>query len=195
VALISGTGSAAYARNADGQASLCGGWGFLLGDEGSGYTIGRAAIRCAMEDRDMKGELRPLTCAVLRFLGVRSADELTKTIYRSDDPRATVAAVAPLVIQSAEESDTIAAAILDSAAHDLALLVARAARVVELDNDSFALATAGGVLVSSKQLQQQLQRELHGLALECQMSVVDEPLEGCLRLADPQFGGIGVDWQ
>ena len=195
VALISGTGSAAFARSADGRTSLCGGWGYLLGDEGSGYAIGRAAVRGALDEEELNQPPRPLTAALLQFLKARSPKELTKTVYRSADSRATVASLAPLVIRAAEEGDLFAAAIVDAAARDLAALAARAARVVGLADGPFALAIAGGVLVGSKLLQNQLQIELRKMALECQLGVVDEPLEGCLRLADPQFSEVAVTWQ
>jgi N-acetylglucosamine kinase-like BadF-type ATPase len=195
VALISGTGSAAFARSPDGRTSLCGGWGFLLGDEGSGYAIGRAAMRGALDDDEMHAQTRPLTEALLKSLNVRSAKELTKTIYRKADPRATIASAAPLVIQAAEDGDPFAAGILDAAARDLASLAARAARMVGLADGPFALAVTGGVLVSSRLLQNQLQRELRALGLDSDLGIVEEPLAGCLRLADPQFSEVAVQWQ
>ena len=57
VALIAGTGSVAFGRAADGRTIRCGGWGYLLGDEGSGYAIGRAALRLAPR----RFRSRPLT--------------------------------------------------------------------------------------------------------------------------------------
>jgi hypothetical protein len=59
----------------------------------------------------------------------------------------------------------------------------------------FALAVAGGVLAGSKRLREQLTAELQRIGLSCGMRVVEEPLEGCLRLADPEFSDQIVDWQ
>ena len=55
VVIISGTGSIAYGRNAAGEAARSGGWGYVLGDEGSGYWIGRAALRAVLRAADLAG--------------------------------------------------------------------------------------------------------------------------------------------
>jgi N-acetylglucosamine kinase-like BadF-type ATPase len=195
VALICGTGSSAFARSADGRTSLCGGWGYLLGDEGSGYAIGRAALRAALEDEELNTPPRPLTAALLQFLKAGSAIETAKAVYRSPNPRATVASVAPLVIRAAEAGDPQAETLVDAAAHDLAALVSRAARTVGLADGPFALAVTGGVIVGSNRLHSQLHSALRTSRLDCEIGVVEEPLEGCLRLAEQQFSEVAVQWQ
>ena len=165
VALICGTGSSAFARSADGRTSLCGGWGYLLGDEGSGYAIGRAAIRAALDDEESNSPRRPLTSAQLQVFNARTAKELAQAVYRSADPRATVASLAPMVIRAAEDGDPLAAALVDQAARDLAALASRAAHVVGLADGPFALAVTGGVVVSSQRLQSQLHSALRAMGL------------------------------
>jgi N-acetylglucosamine kinase-like BadF-type ATPase len=185
VALISGTGSVAFARAADGRTTLCGGWGYLLGDEGSGYAIGRAALQYALQELELHAAPHPLTAAVLSGLGAHTSLEVTRTIYRRADPRAAIASVANVVIAAADKDDATAQAIVDVAAADLAKLVARTVRSIGFTQAPFPLAIAGGVLVSSKRLPQQLQVELRRVGLVPDMKVVDEPLEGCIRLAAP----------
>ncbi len=195
VALICGTGSSAFARSADGRTKLCGGWGYLLGDEGSGYAIGRAAMRAALEDEERNAPARPLTTALLTFLKAATAIEAAKAVYRSPNPRANTASVAPLVMRAAEAGDPQAAALVDAAARDLAALVSRAARAIGLADGPFALAVTGGVIVSSKRLQSQLRSALQESELVCEIGVVEEPLEGCLRLAEPRFTDVAIQWQ
>ena len=55
VVIISGTGSIAYGRNANNEGARAGGWGHVLGDEGSGYWIGRAALRAVLRESDRRG--------------------------------------------------------------------------------------------------------------------------------------------
>src|SRR4029079_3077531 len=55
VVVISGTGSISYGRNAHGEAARSGGWGYVLGDEGSGYWMGRAALRAVLRQADRRG--------------------------------------------------------------------------------------------------------------------------------------------
>ena len=195
VALISGTGSVAFARSAEGRTALCGGWGYLLGDEGSGYAIGRAVLRLALLDLEEKSE-QPLARAARQALGAESVLDVTKAVYRSSDPRGTVAALAPLVIDAAEDGDPAAQAILNSAARDLAAIVARAARSVGLSGDkAIALAVAGGVLVGSDYVRSRLHDELKTLGLDAEIHVVTDPLQGCVRLAAAEFDGTLVEWQ
>ena len=234
IALIAGTGSVAFARAADGRTTRCGGWGYLLGDDGSGYAIGRSAIRFALEDletttaspsgrgsdghrraalvasgegtRLSSGEgsapLKPLSCAVLDHFRAASVAELTRKIHGNPSPRAVIAEVAPLVTHAAETGDASAHAILDTAAHDLARLVARATvgqafsltSLQSASQDPIPLAIAGGLLVASKRLQEQLARELHNAGVGCNLTVVDEPLVGCLRLASPELSCLDVTW-
>ncbi|MEX2309014.1 MAG: BadF/BadG/BcrA/BcrD ATPase family protein [Pirellulales bacterium] len=194
VALISGTGSVAFARAADGRTTLCGGWGYLLGDEGSGYAIGRAALQHALHQLESGATCDPLAAAVLGAVGAHSILELTKNIYRRADPRVAIASVAPVVITAADEWDPTAQAIIDSAAADLANLVGRAIRSIGFLNTALSIAAAGGVLISSKRMPQQLQVELRRLGLASEIKLVDEPLVGCIRLAAPEFAGTLLTW-
>ena len=164
-------------------AKRCGGWGYLLGDEGSGYAIGRAALRHDASQHWKRGTpaSRPLTDIVLNALDVNSVTELTGAIYGNADPRHAIAALAPLVAAAADDGDADAETILDEAAADLAKLVARTAHSVGADNAGFPLAVSGGLLMNSKRLQDQLRIELAGLKLDCALNVVREPLEGCVR--------------
>jgi N-acetylglucosamine kinase-like BadF-type ATPase len=195
VAVISGTGSVAFARGADGRTALRGGWGYLLGDEGSGFAIGRAALQHALEVLQASAPGTALSGAVLDALKVKSVRELTATIYKNSDPRATIAAIAPLVAAVAERGDATARAVLSASAGSLAELVRRAAAAVDLDEGPFSLAAAGGVLTGAKQLQDELVAELQQSGLQCELNVVDNPLRGCVRLAAQEFTGNLVTWQ
>lgn len=195
VALVAGTGSVCFGRAADGRTTLCGGWGYLLGDEGSGYAIGRAGLQYALGSLESKGTRHPLAAAVLAAVEANTVMELTKHIYGSEDSRSTIGSVAPLVIKAADGGDADAQAILDSAAGDLAKLVARTYQSLGAIDNSLPLAVAGGVLVGSNRLQQQLHIELRRIGLAGELTVVDEPLNGCVRLADAEFADTLVTWQ
>jgi N-acetylglucosamine kinase-like BadF-type ATPase len=194
VALISGTGSVAFGRADDGRTHLRGGWGYLLGDEGSGYAIGQAALRHTLHSLEVSTTHRPLVDAVLSAIGVTRVLELTRAIYGSSHPRVAIAAVAPHVITFADHGDADAQSIIDDAASDLADLVARTVQAIEPVQAPVALAAAGGVLLSSKRLQDQLHLSLRRDGLECDLHLVEEPLVGCVRLAAPEFNGTLVNW-
>lgn len=194
VALISGTGSSAYGRNADGRAKRCGGWGYLLGDEGSGYAIGRAALRHALRSVEEGTAHEGLAHLVMSTLNVKTVTELTRTIYSKTDTRHAVAALSRVVSAAANNGDAHALQILDEAAADLAKLVARTAQAVELSTSNCPLAISGGLLTNSERLQEQLRIELDHLNVNCVLNVVNEPLVGCVRLADARFAGTLVEW-
>jgi N-acetylglucosamine kinase-like BadF-type ATPase len=194
VALVSGTGSSAFARNADGRTAQCGGWGYLLGDEGSGFALGRAALQLTLHALETGKGRGTLGRTILAALGAQSVLDVTHGVYGSPDLRAKVAAIAPFVIAAADRGDPKALSILDSAARDLAELVARAARSVGLAAGSLQVAVSGGVLVNCQPLRDRLEAELRGLALDCSLRVVDEPLHGCVRLAAPEYAGTLVQW-
>jgi N-acetylglucosamine kinase-like BadF-type ATPase len=194
VAVISGTGSVAFGRGADGRTALCGGWGYLLGDEGSGYAIGRAGLQLLLTTLESQTTAKSLAKNLREALNVNAVTELTRSIYSDADTRRAIAAIAPLVIDAAEGGDPDAGVILDSAAQDLARLVVRAAHAVGLANGPLALALGGGILIASQRLQQQLRVELERQSLDCAVTPVAEPLAGCVRLADPEFAGTLVNW-
>jgi glucosamine kinase len=195
VSLISGTGSVAFGRTEGGRCFLRGGWGFLLGDDGSGYAIGRAALQHTLYSLEMSTQPTPLAKTVSRALGVEKVLELTRTIYGSPHPRVAIAAIAPYVISLAGEGDAEAQSIIDTAADDLAKLVARTVQSIEPIDSPVAVAAAGSILLSSKRLQDQLHIALRRSGLECQMNLVGEPLIGCVRLAAPEHDGTLVSWQ
>lgn len=194
VALIAGTGSSAFGRAADGNAKRCGGWGYLLGDEGSGYAIGRAALQRALRVLESGSPAHGLADSMLNAIGASSVTELTRAIYGSADPRHTIAAFTPIVASAADRGDPVACEIFTDAAASLAELAARTAATVGLTGTNFSLAISGGVLINSPRLQQLLQAELDKHGLKCGVNVIDEPLAGCVRLAHPKFAGTLVEW-
>jgi N-acetylglucosamine kinase-like BadF-type ATPase len=194
VAVIAGTGSVAFGRNAEGKTQLCGGWGYLLGDEGSGYYVGQSALSHALHILELHPEPDPLSAAVLGALGASSIMDVTKAIYSSADPRATIASLAPIVVELAETHEPNAEGILGNAADRLAELVSRTAVLLDLAERPFALAVAGGLLAGSNRVREKLQAWLQDWQMQCDMTVVNEPLEGCVRLAAPLFDGKLVKW-
>jgi N-acetylglucosamine kinase-like BadF-type ATPase len=193
VALIAGTGSSAFGRAQGGAIKRCGGWGYLLGDEGSGYALGRAALQLALRSLEAGIVSDSLATAVIDKLAAKTVTELTRAIYGSGDPRHAIAALAPLVCAAAENGNSHANEFLSAAANDLAELAARAATAVGVADSGFPLAISGGLLMHSAVLQEKLRSELIRRGLDCEINIVREPLVGCVRLADPKFASL-VNW-
>jgi N-acetylglucosamine kinase-like BadF-type ATPase len=124
IALIAGTGSSCYGRNARGDTWQSGGWGSLIGDEGSGYSIGRNAMAASVRMADGRQPETPLGRAVFDWLGISDVSEILERIYGQELTRPQIAAFAPTVLQLAAEEDIAALEILSTGAHELALMVA-----------------------------------------------------------------------
>jgi N-acetylglucosamine kinase-like BadF-type ATPase len=127
VVAISGTGSVALARH-DGRQARAGGWGALLGDEGSGYDIGRRALIAVLREHDHIGPRTSLRGPVLRQLGLTEPQSIIDHMHFHMQP-SDVAALAPLVLDHASTGDQEAERIVDAAAAALEFASGAAAAV------------------------------------------------------------------
>lgn len=118
ILVIAGTGSIAWARDGRGRTARTGGWGVLLGDEGSGYAIGLAALRAVARAHDGRSFRTTLTGAVLAHAGVRAPEELIG--WAAAASKGEVGSLAPAVFAAAAEGDEPARALLRQAATELA---------------------------------------------------------------------------
>jgi glucosamine kinase len=118
ILLIAGTGSVAFGRGEDGRTERCGGWGMVLGDEGSGYSIGRAAVRAALRSVDGRGAETRLLPVLLDVLGMAVPEALPPWAGRAD--KSEIAALAVYAVRLADEGDKVATDLVRTAARDLA---------------------------------------------------------------------------
>lgn len=124
IALISGTGSIAYGYDpATGQYVRVGGWGYLLGDEGSGFDLGRKALAAVLREHDGRGKPTVLTKLVLERWSLSHPEQLINTIYGQENVRTAIADGSKLVLQAASEGDTLADLMVESAMNELSELV------------------------------------------------------------------------
>jgi N-acetylglucosamine kinase-like BadF-type ATPase len=160
IVVISGTGSAAYGANHDGRSMRQGGFGYLLGDEGSGYWLGREALSHIL--REMDGRARPseITPRILAAIGATHALGVIPWLYHAPKPRVSeIAALAPLVIRLAEEGDPVAQGYVARAASELAQMVRNLQD--RLDLHDAPIAFVGGNLERNNRLVEVLMRRLH----------------------------------
>jgi len=174
IALIAGTGSVAYARNDDGHEARAGGWGWMLGDEGSGAWIVREALRELMRRREEGVQLSVLG---ERLLVATESDDLLETISRVQlyHEAGQWAALAGEVFDSVA-LDAGAARIIDSAADALASLALRAGAKVGVDGP---VVMAGGLITSFPDLASRVQARVGSATV-----LEEEPVAGAVRLAE-----------
>lgn len=184
VVIISGTGSIAYGRNAAGEAARSGGWGYVLGDEGSGYWIGRAALRAVLRAADHRGPATLLTELLLEHFDVSQPQALLHEVYHQSLKPAAIGAVASRVQQAFAEGDETAAGILRGAATELEGAALSVARRLDLVNDAFSFILSGGIFRSVPWLGQELARRLPTTAPQSETRLLGrEPAEGALTFA------------
>src|SRR6059058_753277 len=87
IVIIAGTGSIVYGRNARHEAARAGGWGHIIGDEGSGYWIGREALAAVMRAVDGRGPATALSGMVLEHFGIDDVSQLPRIVYDRELPR------------------------------------------------------------------------------------------------------------
>src|SRR5919197_3314247 len=129
IVVVAGTGSIAYGADRSGRALSCGGWGYILGDEGSAYAIARQALRAASQAADGRAPASTLVAAFSTALGVPAYDYILRPVYGPPAmTRHQLAALAPFVTQCAADGDAAAQTVLATAGEELAALAITLAR-------------------------------------------------------------------
>lgn len=130
ILISSGTGSICLIKGSEGHFQQIGGWGYLLGDEGSGFYIGNQAIRAAIQDAEAGKSPSNLTKELLSFYGLRDPRELITVTYSSINPQKLVASCAKLVCEAAQIKEPNAVRIVNVAATALLSLALKAKEIL-----------------------------------------------------------------
>ena len=147
VITIAGTGSIAFGRNDRGERARASGWGYIFGDEGSGFDITRQALRASLRFEEGWGPATALRQKLLDTSGARDANDLLHRFYTPEFPRPVIASYAKLVDEAARAGDREAVRILNEAAAQLSGL-ARAVAQKLFGSSPARIVRAGGVFHS-----------------------------------------------
>jgi N-acetylglucosamine kinase-like BadF-type ATPase len=177
IAVICGTGSIAVAHW-QGRRVWAGGWGYLLGDEGSGYWIVRSAIRALLARRAQGLPLGALGGCLLEAAAASDLDALRAAFYRQPAPR-TWARYAPAVLDC---PDPEAARLTRDAANALRDLVVSLARQLPAA-DGIPVVLAGGLMAHSGLLAATVDAIGAALPASPARGLTDPPVAGAIRLA------------
>ncbi len=155
IVLIVGTGSSCYGVNQKGLAWRSGGWGSLISDEGSGYDIGKQSLIAAVRDIDGRGAKTGLTDLMLSSLGISNPDQILHRLYVTGLTRAEIAALAPPVLELAQNGDAVALAILRKGWVQLSECVVAVTQKLKLEPPEIVL--VGGIATGNSWVKQELQ--------------------------------------
>ena len=126
--IIAGTGAILFGYKHE-KSFRIGGWGYLLGDEGSGYHLGKLAIRSILHAQDNQQELRPFQQAILSHFDVQSPNQLITKIYTSLNPVTAISSTSKLVLAAFEEDPTARSIVKDVQEELLKLIESAYARI------------------------------------------------------------------
>jgi len=184
VVVVAGTGSIAYGRDDGGRAARSGGWGYLLGDEGGGFWIGRAALAAVVRQYDGRGPATLLTDLVLDEMHLSNPTELIHAVYDRGLHRRAIAGIASIVQLAGDRGDAVAAEILTHAATELTAAAASVITRLGMRGDVFRTVLAGGIFRALPTLAADVERRLSEVAPRAEARVLDvEPAVGAVRLA------------
>lgn len=181
IVVSAGTGSIAIARTEDGALHRSGGYGWQMGDEGSGYAIGRAALSALSRAADGRGPRTNLTQQLMAAIRVGDFEGLITWAATATPPE--VSSLAPTVLSVATEGDIVAQGIVDYAARELSQLALSLLQHFP-ENQPIQVAVTGGILSPERTLRSMV---LGRLAEDTRLNLIKfsiEPALGALHLAE-----------
>jgi len=184
VAVVAGTGSIAFALDRDGKESRAGGWGYLMGDEGSAFRLGLQGLRAACRCADGIGPATKLLPEYLAQLGTKDPRDFIPAVYRGSWDKAAIAGLAPIVLELAELGDEMARQIFHAETLELARTIAGAVSKGGLPKDGVPIALTGGLVLHNTPFRERLLANLPICGVTPgPVGLVDDPARGAVVLA------------
>jgi glucosamine kinase len=188
ILVISGTGSSAWGRASDGRCVRAGGWGHILGDEGSGYALGRVTLMLAMREYDGRGENAGFMPAVLAATGVATEEGLVR--WAATAGKAEIAALAPILFQAAQHGSLSAQDAIEDAAAEIAMHVAALYDRLGPWDTPPAVALAGGLIEPGRPLREPALREIEALTIP--VAIVEDRIDAARGAAGIARSHLGL---
>ena len=182
LALVCGTGSIAWGRNRAGEIARSGGWGWHVGDEGSGFWIGERAIRAVLRALDGRGSATSLDGALSAHFEIERPDQILYAIYDREYPRTRVARFAARVGEAALAGDAVAKGILSDASAELVQAAVSVRDRLRLEDSTYDVVLSGGTFAAVPGLAAQVALHLESPNAKVGM-LSEEPAMGAVRLA------------
>jgi N-acetylglucosamine kinase-like BadF-type ATPase len=194
VAAISGTGSNVFGVGRDGRSWRAGGWGHLLGDEGSGYWLGVQSIKAALYDREGSGPATALSDLVPRFFGAPSIEALASLVYSKPLTKGEIAAFGAELARAAEDGDAVSVELYRRAAGEMARQILAVIDHAGLEG-SFPVGLIGSAFKAGDVFVGHLSELIHASSPGAAVGTVElAPVGGSLLLAARACGrGEAID--
>jgi len=188
IAVISGTGSMVLGKDKQGNLIRSGGWGNILGDEGSGFSVGMEALKLLTRIADGRAEDSILKDIILKHLKINNIEEIVGLLAENKLSKKVIASIAPLVLQAHCTGETQATTLLSKEAELLADCVNAVYIQMKLQGESVPLTLAGGMIRQSMEFRELFLNRLESKGIKLAMlTIVHEPGLGGLRLASQKL--------
>ena len=186
--IIAGTGSICCGINGRGRRACAGGWGPVVGDEGSGSWIARRALQAAARATDGRGRRTALVEAACEYFNVTKADDLSTAVYAPSVTNTRIAGFSRRVIAAAKKRDAVAREIVEEAGRELALAAAAVIRKLKMERERFQVAYVGGIFAAGSLILDSLTEEVVRVAPRGFLAPpVLAPAEAAARMAGEQL--------
>jgi N-acetylglucosamine kinase-like BadF-type ATPase len=193
VVVIGGTGSVAYGRVSSGRTARAGGWGYLMGDEGSAYDLGIQALRAACQAHDGRAHRTSLTMRIPAALGLADIWAVRRAIYSPALTRADIAGLARVVSDAAHAEDSTARRLLRDAGVHLADAALAVLAALGYDEVGMTIYTTGGVFAAGEYILSSFRERLRRESPLSRVSAARfTPAVGALLLA-LEMAGVPLD--
>jgi N-acetylglucosamine kinase-like BadF-type ATPase len=184
LAVVAGTGSIAFTLDREGKDTRTGGWGYLMGDEGSAFRIGLLGLRAACRAADNIGPPTQLLPVLLAELGSKDPRDFIPAVYRGNWDKAAIAGLAPTVMELAALGDGTARAIFEGESLELARTAAGAVFQGGLPRDGVPIALTGGLVLRNELFRERFLTDLCNCGVNPgPVGLVDDPAVGAVVLA------------
>jgi N-acetylglucosamine kinase-like BadF-type ATPase len=153
IALISGTGSICIAVNSSGEQMRVGGWGYLIGDEGSGYDFGRRTLTAVMMSHDGRDHAPLLVSKILAHFRCQHPSDLIPIIYEPGFEKKRIASVTPYLFEAFQEGEQAAKEIITDCLNDMTLMIKTALqKLLQTGETKVKVVLVGGVFQKQDEL-------------------------------------------
>ncbi|MEH7113373.1 BadF/BadG/BcrA/BcrD ATPase family protein [Neobacillus niacini] len=182
VLLIAGTGSIVFAHDGNNRIVRSGGWGHRIGDEGSGYWIGKQAIQSVLKMVDGRGEDTLLSKLILEKFNFTKVEELYNWTYSDCYSVDDVGALAAVVDEAFQLGDTVSKRILDAAVDELLLLIETAIEKADIRQNEFDMIIQGGVFHNNRYIKNQVSQRIRQSTTKVKIRTsTEEPIRNIIK--------------
>jgi N-acetylglucosamine kinase len=175
--------------NQRGEKRRSGGWGYLIGDEGSAYDVSRRALMAAAKAHDGRAEPTLLLPMIMEAWGLEQFEQTIELLYHEGMSPETLASLAPLVFEAAQKGDRVSQEILKYAGAELGVAAIAVARALGMESKECEIAPMGGMFRPHTPLYNSFARVLRRHAPGCSLiKPLFEPAVGAILLALKETG-------